>query len=98
MENNLQIELDTRKEKKIPVNYDHEKKPSNIEKPKKKRISFKITNNIIAFVILCLCVLMQNIIIGGANNAILTTIERAYYMTSIESAIFLTLYDCANIG
>ena len=26
MENNLQIELDTRKEKKIPENYDHEKK------------------------------------------------------------------------
>jgi organic anion transporter 4A len=91
MENNLQIELETNKVKNIPLN-DGDKKVYE-----KKRNLLKINNNILAFVILCLCVLMQNIIIGGANNAILTTIEKAYYMTSIESAIFLTLYDCANI-
>jgi organic anion transporter 4A len=58
---------------------------------------FKIKNNKVALVILCLCALIQNVVVGGANNAILTTIERAYYMTSIESAVFLTLYDVANI-
>lgn len=36
-------------------------------------------------------------LVGGANNAILTTIERAFYMKSIESALFLSLYDVGNI-
>lgn len=61
-------------------------------------ISFlTIKNNNLALGVLCVCALMQNIIIGGANNAVLTTIERAYFMTSIESALFLSLYDVANI-
>lgn len=58
---------------------------------------FQITNNHTALAVLCLCAFMQNVLIGGANNAILTTIERAFYMTSIESALFLTFYDVANI-
>lgn len=57
----------------------------------------KIRNKNLALAILCLCALMQNIIVGGANNAVLTTIEKAYYMTSIETALFLTMYDIANI-
>jgi MFS family permease len=60
-----------------------------------KRVSIKNKNLIL--VIMCACVLMQNIIVGGANNAILTTIERAFYMTSMESAMFLSFYDIANI-
>lgn len=104
MENNLQIELDARNVSVITEKTTKNEIKKNISKQTEslksfKDISnlFKINNNILAFVILCLCVLMQNIIVGGANNAILTTIERAYYMTSIESAIFLTIYDCANV-
>lgn len=78
------------------------------EKPSKPKNSIKkcvreffeiisIRNNTAALVILCFCALMQNIIIGGSNNAILTTIERAYFMTSIQTATFLALYDVANI-
>lgn len=58
---------------------------------------FTIENKNLAFIILCMCVFLQNSIIGGSNYAILSTIERAYYMTSFESAIFLSLYDVSNI-
>ena len=58
---------------------------------------FTIRNHNLALAIMCCCALMQNILVGGANNAILTTIERAYFMTSIESALFLAFYDIANI-
>jgi hypothetical protein len=58
---------------------------------------FSIKSNNVALIIMCSCALMQNILVGGANNAILTTIERAYFMTSIESALFLSFYDVANI-
>lgn len=58
---------------------------------------FTIKNKNIALATLCLCVLTQNVIVGGANNAILTTIERAFYMSSLESALFLSVYDIANI-
>jgi MFS family permease len=71
---------------------------SKTVKTKQSRCSmFSITNNNSALAVMCLCALMQNIIVGGANNAILTTIERAYFMTSLESALFLTFYDVANI-
>lgn len=56
-----------------------------------------IKNQNLALGILCACALMQNVIVGGANNAILSTIEKAYYMTSVESALFLSMYDVANI-
>lgn len=56
-----------------------------------------IRNRNLALAILCCCAFMQNVIVGGANNAILSTIEKAYYMTSVESAVFLTMYDVANI-
>lgn len=56
-----------------------------------------IRNANVALVVLCSCALMQNIIVGGANNAILSTIERSFFMTSVESALFLNMYDIANI-
>lgn len=56
-----------------------------------------IRNRNLALAVLCCCAFMQNVIVGGANNAILSTIEKAYYMTSVESAIFLTMYDVSNI-
>lgn len=58
---------------------------------------FRIKNANIALAILCACAFWQNMLVGGANNAILTTIERAFYMKSIESALFLSCYDIGNI-
>ena len=58
---------------------------------------FKIKNTNFAFVILAASAFMQNVIVGGANNAILTTIEKAFYLTSLQSAFFLSSYDIANI-
>lgn len=58
---------------------------------------FSIENNIYALVILCICGLTQNIIVAGANNVILTTIEKAFYMSSLESALFLAFYDIFNV-
>ena len=74
----------------------------NVTETSKKEKKFRWENFLIsdcnlALIIMCACALIQNIIVGGANNAILTTIERAYFMTSIESAMFLSFYDFANI-
>ena len=55
-----------------------------------------IRNSHVALAVLCLCAMSQNITVGGANNAILSTIERAFFMTSMESALFLSVYDIAN--
>ncbi|CAF0861891.1 unnamed protein product [Brachionus calyciflorus] len=56
-----------------------------------------IKNNNIALIVLSLCAFVQNAIVSGANNAILTTIERAFFMSSLDSALFLIVYDIANI-
>ena len=44
-----------------------------------------------------LCALTQNAIVSGANNAVLSTLERAFSLSAMESAIFLSLYDIASI-
>jgi MFS family permease len=71
-------------------------KVEGAEKQKESNI-FKIKNANIVLAILCTCAFFQNMLVGGANNAILTTIERAFYMKSIESALFLSCYDIGNI-
>ena len=68
-----------------------------VEENKKSNKIFPIKNANFALAILCVCAFFQNMLVGGANNAILTTIERAFYMKSIESALFLSCYDIGNI-
>ena len=58
---------------------------------------FEIENKNIIFFIMCSCVFVQNMIIGGANNANLTTIEQEFYMSSLDLAEFLSSYDIGSI-
>jgi MFS family permease len=92
-----------------PIEYSRQSSPPPLSNPtaikqKSKYLasklsldSFRIKNANIALAILCTCAFWQNMLVGGANNAILTTIERAFYMKSIESALFLSCYDIGNI-
>jgi MFS family permease len=51
----------------------------------------------ILFIIICLCNMIQNAIIGGANNAIMTTLESGFYMTSTETGLFQSVYELVAI-
>lgn len=49
------------------------------------------------FVLVCLCNMIQNSIVGGANNAIMTTLESGFYMTSTETGLFQSVYELVAI-
>jgi MFS family permease len=49
------------------------------------------------FVFICLCNMIQNAIVGGANNAIMTTLESGFYMTSTETGLFQSVYELIAI-
>jgi MFS family permease len=51
----------------------------------------------IIFIFICLCNLIQNAIVGGANNAIMTTLESGFYMTSTETGLFQSVYELVAI-
>lgn len=51
----------------------------------------------ILFTLICLCNLIQNAIVGGANNAIMTTLESGFYMTSTETGLFQSMYELVAI-
>jgi MFS family permease len=65
--------------------------PSTI-KPK----SISLTAKII-FILICACNMIQNAIVGGANNAIMTTLESGFYMTSTETGLFQSVYELIAI-
>ncbi|CAF0884064.1 unnamed protein product [Didymodactylos carnosus] len=49
------------------------------------------------FCLLCACTLVQNAIVGGANNAIITTIEKGFYMTSTDTGLFQSVYELVSV-
>jgi MFS family permease len=51
----------------------------------------------IIFIFICLCNMIQNAIVGGANNAIMTTLESGFYMTSTETGLFQSVYELVAI-
>jgi MFS family permease len=51
----------------------------------------------IIFILICLCNMIQNAIVGGANNAIMTTLESGFYMTSTETGLFQSVYELVAI-
>ncbi|CAF1153423.1 unnamed protein product [Rotaria sp. Silwood1] len=51
----------------------------------------------IIFLLICLCNMIQNAIVGGANNAIMTTLESGFYMTSTETGLFQSVYELVAI-
>ena len=50
-----------------------------------------------AYAILCACTFIQNFSVNGANNAVISTLERAFYLNSVQSGLFLALYDLATV-
>jgi MFS family permease len=51
----------------------------------------------IIFIFICACNMIQNAIVGGANNAIMTTLESGFYMTSTETGLFQSVYELIAI-
>lgn len=49
------------------------------------------------FIFVCLSNMIQNAIVGGANNAIMTTLESGFYMTSTETGLFQSVYELIAI-
>jgi solute carrier organic anion transporter family, member 4A len=50
-----------------------------------------------AYMILCCCTFIQNFSVNGANNAVISTVERAFHLNSVQSGFFLALYDLATV-
>jgi hypothetical protein len=72
------------------------KKTENSKEQDKAFKHFSIDKPIFQFVVLCCCAATQNVI-NASNTAILTTIERAFLMKTVETALFLVLHDISNI-
>jgi hypothetical protein len=51
------------------------------------------TLNRLIFLFICACNIVQNAIVGGSNNAIMTTLETGFYMTSTETGLFQSVYE-----
>lgn len=49
------------------------------------------------YLFICACNLVQNAIVGGANNAIMTTLESGFYMTSTETGLFQSVFELVAI-
>ena len=66
------------------------------ETSKKPNDTISLTGKII-FILICACNMIQNAIIGGSNNAIMTTLESGFYMTSTETGLFQSVYELVAI-
>ena len=56
-----------------------------------------LSRPIFAYIILCICTFIQNFSVNGANNAVLSTLERVFYLNSVQSGLFLAVYDLATV-
>jgi len=61
------------------------------------RIGGTLSRPLFAYIILCVCNFLQNFSVNGANNAVISTLERVFYMDSVQSGVFLSLYDLATV-
>jgi organic anion transporter 4A len=61
------------------------------------RIGGILSRPLFAYIILCTCNFLQNFSVNGANNAVISTLERVFYLDSVQSGLFLALYDLATV-
>ncbi|CAF4323193.1 unnamed protein product, partial [Rotaria magnacalcarata] len=61
------------------------------------RYSGILNKPLFAYIILCICLFTQNFSVNGANNAVISTVERVFYLNSAQSGLFLALYDLATV-
>ncbi|CAF2415771.1 unnamed protein product [Rotaria sp. Silwood2] len=61
------------------------------------RCSGILSKPLFAYIVLCICTFIQNFSVNGANNAVISTVERAFYLNSVQSGLFLALYDLATV-
>ncbi|CAF3945181.1 unnamed protein product, partial [Rotaria magnacalcarata] len=61
------------------------------------RITGILSHSLSAYIILCTCNFIQNFSVNGANNAVISTLERVFYLDSVQSGLFLALYDLATV-
>ena len=61
------------------------------------RVGGFLSRPLFAYIILCICNFIQNFSVNGANNAVISTIERVFYLNSVQSGLFLALYDAATV-
>ena len=61
------------------------------------RIGGFLSRPLFAYIILCSCNFIQNFSVNGANNAVISTLERVFYLDSVQAGLFLALYDLATV-
>jgi MFS family permease len=81
---------------KLP-NHDDAHSKYNLYGWRNFRIGGLLSRPVFAYIILCTCNFIQNFSVNGANNAVISTLERVFYMDSVQSGLFLALYDVATV-
>ncbi|CAF0760121.1 unnamed protein product [Adineta steineri] len=61
------------------------------------RLDGILSQPLFAYIILCICNFVQNFSVNGANNAVISTLERVFFLNSVQSGLFLSLHDVATI-
>ena len=61
------------------------------------RVGGILSRPVFSYVMLCMCTFVQNFTVNGANNAVISTLERVFYLDSVQSGLFLALYDLATV-
>ncbi|CAF4566475.1 unnamed protein product [Rotaria sp. Silwood1] len=61
------------------------------------RCSGILSKPLFSYIVLCICTFIQNFSVNGANNAVISTVERVFYLNSVQSGLFLALYDLATV-
>ena len=56
-----------------------------------------LSRPLFAYIVLLICTFVQNFSVNGANNAVISTLERVFYLNSVQSGLFLALYDLATV-
>ncbi|CAF3667968.1 unnamed protein product, partial [Rotaria sordida] len=56
-----------------------------------------LSKPLFSYIVLCICTFIQNFSVNGANNAVISTLERVFYLNSVQSGLFLALYDLATV-
>ncbi|CAF0803282.1 unnamed protein product [Adineta steineri] len=61
------------------------------------RLDGILSQPLFAYIILCICNFVQNFSVNGANNAVISTLERVFFLNSVQSGLFLSLHDLATV-
>ena len=62
----------------------------------KSFFKFRITHHFIIFW-LCVAAFVHNILMNGANNVVISSLQKEFYVTSRETGVYVSVYDVGSL-